>query len=59
MLITCAYQASLRTEEGRPVRFHVLFGVVPEKLAAKLEQIGITKLLVDWDLVTRRSEAGW
>ena len=37
MLITCAYQASLRTEEGRPVRFHVLFDVAPEKLVAKFE----------------------
>jgi hypothetical protein len=37
ILITCAYQASLRTEEGRPVRFHVLFDIAPEKFVAKFE----------------------
>jgi hypothetical protein len=37
LLVTCAYQASLRTDEGRPVRFHVLFDLAPEKLVAKFE----------------------
>jgi hypothetical protein len=37
MLITCAFQASLRTDEGRPVRFHLLFDLAPEKLVAKFE----------------------
>jgi hypothetical protein len=37
MLVTCAYQASLRNEEGRPVRFHLLFDVAPEKFVAKFE----------------------
>lgn len=36
-LIAYAYQASLRTEEGRPVRFHVLFDAAPEKFVAKFE----------------------
>ena len=37
ILVNSAYQASLRSEEGRQVRFHVLFDVAPEKLVATFE----------------------
>lgn len=37
IFINCACQASLQTEEGRPVRFHVLFDRAPAKFVARFE----------------------